>query len=745
MFLQGDNGVLISAEARKTKEGNENTMKKFLAVLLVLVIGVAWIFSVAGVGSFDALQDRLKLGLDFKGGVYVVMEAQTDAEGPELKELMQQTQAIIEQRVNQMGLSEPVVTIEGENRIRVELPGAEDSNQAIETIGKTAQLYFLLGDGSVVLDGSHVKDASVGKDEMGFPAVDLEFDSEGATLFEQGTGKAAAGVMNETTGQLDHCIYIVLDNQVISYPQASQAISGGRAQITGKFTADEVTNLSVLIRGGSLPVGLEEVETSVIGPSLGIDSLKNSVIAGVIGIGLIMLFMLFAYWAMGLVADVALALYILLTFWILAALSAVLNLPGIAGIILSIGMAVDANVIIFARIREEYRKGKSTRAAVDSGFKRALATIIDSQLTTMIAGIILYQLGTGPVRGFAMTLMIGIVISILTAVLVTQFLLKTMVGSKLLGGEKIYGLSKGIYFKREFSFIKHRKVFYIVSIAFIVLGLAVGMIRGFNYGIDFTGGTMLEIDMGRQVSVEEVEKVMKSHDYDCTVVHAGEGNEEVIIKTTAALDNVARQELLKDFYTAFDITEENVLSIEQFSASVGDMLKGNAIKAVIIAALCMLVYIIIRFEWKFGLAAIVDLIHDVLIVVAFYGLFHIPINNPFIAGVLIVVGYSINDTIVVFDRIRENLSVMKRSRMEELIDKSINQTLVRSCTTSLTTIICIIPLYILGGSTIQEFILPLVVGVLGGTISSITIASQTYYLIDRASGKPRYKGANSGN
>lgn len=715
-------------------------MKKAFAILLILLIIGGWVISLAEIGP--SLKDEIKLGLDLKGGVYVVMEAQTDATGSELAQLMEQTQLVIEERVNQMGLSEPVVTIEGENKIRVELPGAEDADEAIKTIGKTAQLLFLLGDGTVVTDGSHISDAGIGKDEKGFNAVDLEFDSVGATLFEEGTRKALSGeVLNKETGTIDSTIYITLDGNIISAPQVNTVISGGRAQIVGNFTDDEVTELALLIRGGALPVGLEEVQTSLVGPTLGIDSLNMSLIAGVIGVGAILVLMLVMYRMMGLVANFALLLYIMLVFWTLAVLSAVLNLPGIAGIILSIGMAVDSNVIIFARVKEEFQAGKSLRVSVDSGFKRALSTIIDSQLTTMIAGVVLYQFGTGPVKGFAMTLMIGIVVSVLTAVLITQFLLKTTAETKSLSKPNLFGVGEQkLTLKKEYSFIKHRKLFYIISLSLILIGFGSGILRGFNYGIDFTGGTMIQLDMEKTVSVSEIDAVMDQNHLDADIVHAGEGNRQIIIRTTEALDNEERQTLLADLYQTFQIDETNVLSVEQFSASVGDLFKTNAIRAVLIATILMLVYIVIRFEWKYGIAAIVALAHDVLMMIAFYGLFRVPINNPFIASILIVVGYSINDTIVVFDRIRENKKTMKKNRMEDLIDKSINQTLVRSLMTSITTVIAVIPLLIFGGNTIRDFILPLIIGILSGALSSITIASPIYYQIDRLVNRPKYQG-----
>lgn len=715
-------------------------MKKALAAILILLIGVGWAVSLSGIGP--SFKDEIKLGLDLKGGVYVVMEAQTDATGAELADLMEQTQLVIEGRVNQMGLSEPIVTIEGEKKIRVELPGAEDAEGAIETIGKTAQLQFVLGDGSVVVDGSQVKNAGIGKDERGFNAVNLEFDPSGAAAFEEATRKAFNGeIINAETGLQDRVIYIVLDENVISFPEVSSVITGGRAQITGSFTDDEMTELALLIRAGALPVGLLEVQTSLVGPSLGIDSLQMSLIAGVIGVGLILILMLLMYRVMGLVANIGLALYILVVFWVLAILSAVLNLPGIAGLILSVGMAVDSNVIIFARIKEEFTEGKTLRVAVDTGFRRAMGTIIDSQLTTMIAGVVLYQFGTGPVRGFAMTLMIGIIVSVLTAVLVTQFLLKTAVETKSLAKPNLFGVvNKRMEMSRELSYLKHRKYFYIIAAVVIIIGVSSGVIRGFNWGIDFTGGTMIQIDMEQVVTLDEVQDVLSAHDLDASIVHAGDGNQEVIIRTTKALDTMQRQSVLGDIFTAFAIDESNVLAVEQFSPSVGTLLKTNAIRAILIAAACMLVYIIIRFEWKFGLAAVAALIHDVLIMVAFYGLFQIPINNPFIAAVLIVVGYSINDTIVVFDRIRENRRIFKKNRIEDLIDKSINQTIVRSLMTSITTVVAIVPLLVLGGGSIREFVLPLMIGILAGAVSSITIASPVYYQLDRLVNRPRYQG-----
>lgn len=416
-------------------------MKKVLTISLSILILLGWYVTLMGIGSFAPIKEQIKLGLDLSGGVYVVMEAQTDATGEELKKLMAQTQAVIEERVNQMGLSEPVVTIEGSNRIRVELPGAEDADDAINTIGKTAQLQFVMSDNTVVLDGSQVENAGISRDtEGGGYAISLKFNNTGAEAFKVATKKIMnREIISQNPGMSNDVIMIILDGQVISAPEVQDVIPNGVASITGGqggFSDEEATELSILIRGGALPVELKEVQTSVVGPTIGLEALEKSTIAGVIGLMLIFVVMLLMYRIMGIAANIALLFYVLILFWVLVLMDAVLTLPGIAGIILSVGMAVDANVIIFSRIREEIINGKSIRVAVNSGFKRAMSTIIDSQLTTMIAGIVLYQLGSGSVKGFAFTLMIGIIANVFTALIVTQLYLDLIAENKKLATVK---------------------------------------------------------------------------------------------------------------------------------------------------------------------------------------------------------------------------------------------------------------------------------------------------------------------
>lgn len=724
------------------------TLKRVLAILVILLIAFGWYVTLFGLGSvMEPTKDKIKLGLDIKGGVYVVMEAQTDLKGEELTDLMNQTQAVIEQRVNEMGLAEPVVTVEGQKRIRVELPGAEDAEEAIEQIGRTAQLQFALADGTVVLDGSNVKDANTGTADDGGYAVNLEFDSEGADLFAEATQTAYSGsVTSATEGVSNNAIMIILDDQIISAPVVDEPISGGVCQISGGFSQEEAQNLAALIRGGSLPVELVEVNSSVQSARIGFDALEQSVLAGAIGVVLIFIIMFVGYRIMGLAANIALMLYILIMLNVMALMGSVLTLPGIAGIILGIGMAVDANVVIFSRIREEMTEGKSIRSAVQSGFKRAMSTIIDSQVTTFIAAIILYQIGTSTVKGFAWTLMIGILASIFTAVLITHLYMAIISESKHLQKRGLYGVKPDntttFQIKRDLHFIKHRKIFYIVTVAIMAVGLAFGVVRGLNYGIDFTGGTMIQVDMGKQVAVSDVEKSIEKYNLDPEIIYSGENNQEIVIRTMEALNSDERTEVLDTLKADFEITDDDVIAQELFGPSVGKELRNNAILAILLSALCMLIYIRIRFsEWKFGGAALLGVLNDVLLVVAFYAIFHVQVNNPFIAGILTVVGYSINDTIVVFDRIRENLRYSRKGGTEELIDRSITQTLGRSLMTSFTTLIVMVPLMILTGEAVREFTLPLMVGVLAGACSSITICSPLYY---EFSNRARKRGPKNG-
>lgn len=711
--------------------------RKVIAALILIIIALGWVITINGIGPLTPVKDRMKLGLDIKGGVYVVMEADKndikDMSDDELREAMEQTQTVIENRINANGLGEPTVSIEGKDRIRVEIPEVEDPEDAIALIGKTAKLQFILADGTVALEGGNVKDAAAGRDEKstGY-VVNLQFDREGADAFGEATTKAFNGqVTSAIEGIGGNCIAIVLDDQIISAPVVNEPITGGNCVISGDFDQEEAQMLAAQIKGGSLPIAMHEVTSSVQSASIGYNALEMSILAAAIGLALVMIIMIIAYRGLGVCADIALLLYIAIVVNLMSLMGSVLTLPGIAGVILSIGMAVDANVVIFSRIREEISAGKTVRVATDLGSKRAMTTVIDSQVTTFIAAIILYEIGTSSVKGFAYTFMIGIFVSIFTAVVITQLYVKLMSQSDKLSKPSLFGIKSSgkttFQINGVIPFISKKKIYYGSTIVILVVGLVFGVVRGVNYGIDFTGGTMIQMDMGKQVELSDVKGAIKKYDLNETIVYAGDDNSQIIIKTKESLDRSERAKVISSVNEEFGTTDDSVMAQEYFGPSVGNELRNNAIKAVLIAAVCMLIYIRLRFkQWRFGGSAMLGVLHDVLIVIAFYIIFGITVNNPFIAAILTVVGYSINDTIVVFDRIRENLRYSKKGTLIETVDKSITQTLGRSLMTSITTLIVMVPMVIMAGEAIREFILPLMVGVIAGAYSSICICSPLY-------------------
>ena len=727
------------------------TVRKIIAVFIVLCVIFGWLVTVTGIGPITPLKDRMSLGLDIKGGVYVVMEAnKKDIAGmsdDELREAMEQTQTVIENRINANGLGEPTITIEGQDRIRVEIPEVEDPEEAIELIGKTAKLQFILADGTLVLEGDNVKKAEAARDDQstGY-AVNLQFDREGADLFGDATTKAFNGEVTSTIeGVGNGAIAIVLDDQIISAPNVNEPILGGNCSITGDFDLEEAQLLAAQINGGALPIALKEVTSSVQSATIGYNALEMSIIGGLIGLGIILLLMLVIYRGLGLCADIALLLYVVLILNIMASMGTVLTLPGIAGIIISIGMAVDANVVIFSRIREEITLGRTVRVATETGSKRAMTTVIDSQVTTLIAAVILYEIGTSAVKGFAYTFMVGIIVSIFTAVFITQLYVKLMASSDRFAKKSYFGVKDDntatFHISKTIGFMDKRKIFYCISAGILIIGLGFGVIRGLNYGIDFTGGTMIQLDMGKQVKIAQVDNAIKQFDLDPQIIYAGSDNDQIVIRTIESLNKADRAEVIKAINDEFGIKgDDNIVTQEYFGPSVGKELRNNAILAIIIAAICMMIYIRIRFrQWKFGGAAMLGVLHDVLIVISFYAIFGITVDNPFIAGILTVVGYSINDTIVIFDRIRENIRYMKRGTLKETIDQSISQTLGRSLMTSLTTLIVMVPIVFIAGESIREFVFPLMVGVLAGTYSSICVCSPIFYEFGRSGRTSEYQ------
>ncbi|MBR0308127.1 MAG: protein translocase subunit SecF [Mogibacterium sp.] len=728
--------------------------RKVLAALVIILVIASWTISFTGIGDkFGNLGEQLKYGLDINGGVYVLLEADSQETGTELTAIMNQTKSVLENRVNAMGISEAQVSIEGTNRIRVEMPGVENAEEAIEQIGRTAQLQFFLADGTLALTGEGISDSQIATDtNNGGYKITIDFTSEGSDLFADATEKAYQGgveaTMTDEEGNLvsNTAIVIALDDEVISAPTVSEKISSRSCEITrpGGFSETEASQLSALIRGGALPANLTEINSSVQTATIGANALKLSVKAGAIGLALVMLVMIMAYGGLGAIADISLLLYVQMVLWIMAAMGSVLTLPGIAGIILSIGMAVDSNVIIFTRIREEIQKGKSVRVAVDMGYKAALSTVIDSQTTTLVAAFVLYFFGTTSVRGFALTLMIGTVMSVLTAVFITQLFVNIIASYEHIGNNAMFGMkedgSPKFAWKWNIKFIENRKKFYAVSACVIIIGLGFALFRGFNYGIDFTGGTMMQIELGQEVSLDEVKDAIAEYDLDPTIVYASDNNSQIIIRTIKDLKSDERTKVVDTLQEKYGFEDSDVLASEEFGPTVGKDLRNNAIKSILLAALCMLIYIRFRFkDWRYGLAAVSGLAHDVLVTLSIYAIFRITINNPFIAGILTVVGYSINDTIVVFDRIRENSKFYKRKQQIALIDDSINQTLSRSIMTSVTTFIVMVPLFIMASSELRAFLIPLMIGVFVGTYSSIFLCSPIFYELTKKEGISKYE------
>lgn len=727
--------------------------RKIFAVLVIIVIVAGLVLSVFGAGPVKKLSKQLKYGLDINGGVYVLLEADTKEKGSDRQKLMEQTKSVLENRVNAMGISEATVSIEGSKRVRVEMPGVEDAEEAIRQIGRTAQLKFLLSDGTFIMSGDAIKDANFTTDpDHGGYKITMDFTGDGSDKFGAATEKAMTKTLKPTikdeNGQLvsSNAIVIMLDNDVVSAPTVDKKINTRSCEIfrPGGFKEKEASRTSALIRGGALPAALSEVNSSVETASIGANALHLSAKAGVIGLAIVFALMLLVYGALGFVADIALLLYVEIVLWVMAGLGAVLTLPGIAGIILSIGMAVDSNVIIFTRIREEIAKGKSVRVAVDSGFHSALTTVIDSQTTTLIAAFVLYLIGTTSVKGFALTLMIGTVVSIFTAVCITQLFVTIMAESKVFSNIKYFGMKADgtpkMAWKKHINFINNRKKFYAISLIIIVIGAACAGIRGFNYGIDFTGGTMLQIDMGKKVDIDKVKKDISGYKLNPTIVYAGKNNEQIVIRTIKALKSEDRNKVVKTIENKYNLKDKAVLSSNEFGPSVGKELRHNAVKSILIASLCMLIYIRFRFKtWKYGLSAVGGLVHDVLITLSMYAIFGFTINNPFIAGILTVVGYSINDTIVIFDRIRENKKFYKRKELIPLIDGSINQTLSRSIMTSVTTLVVMIPLFFMANSEIRQFLIPLMIGVTVGTYSSVFLCSPFLYEFSRKESMSKYE------
>lgn len=703
---------------------NRGILSLIITVVLIAVLGFT---TVVGVGSkHSGAAKNIKLGLDLAGGVSITYQVKD--KNPTASE-MSDTIYKLQKRVEQYS-TEATVYQEGDDRINIEIPGVTNANEILDALGKPGSLEFQLEDGTTVITGSDVKTASSqsGQDDMGNTeySVELDLNDEGAEKFADAT---AANVGKQ--------IAIVYDGETISAPRVESAITGGVAYITGNFTYEEAENLASTIRIGGLKLELEELRSNVVGAQLGEQAISTSLKAGAIGLVLVFLFMIFVYYLPGFAAALALIIYTGLVMIILNAFEVTLTLPGIAGIILSIGMAVDANVIIFARVREEMTSGKSVRNSLKTGFQKAMSAIIDGNVTTLIAAAVLWLKGSGSVKGFAQTLAIGILVSMFTALVITRMIVFAFYAVGLTKESLYYRPKKE---RAPIDFLGKKKVFFAVSLAVIIAGFAFMGINSsqgkgaFEYSLEFQGGTSTTVPFDKDYSIDEIDAqivpVVEEVTGDKNVqTQKVAGTNDVIIKTkTLELDQ--REALNKAFAEKFGV-DETQITAENISSTVSKEMRQDAIIAVILATIFMLLYIWFRFkDICFATSAVVALLHDVFVVLAFYAAARVSVGNTFIACMLTIVGYSINATIVIFDRIREELHYKTRTTdMKELVNKSITQTLTRSIYTSLTTFIMVVVLYILGVSSIREFALPLMVGIVCGGYSSVCITGALWYVM----------------
>ena len=728
-------------------------------IVTVLVMAALGFVSIWGIGTEKAGSAAgIKQGLDLAGGVSITYQVVGD-EDPSTED-MDDTIYKLQQRVQGYS-TEAQVYKEGTDRINIEIPGVSDANSILEDLGRPGALYFiaqtdaqgnqnysytgagatgyslnktieeLQADGSIVLEGTDVEaaDGGSGSDSLGNSqfVVDLVFTSEGTTKFADATTKAFAN--NQSIG-------IYYDGDFISVPNVQAALTDGKAQITGMGTFEQAERLASQIRIGGLKLELEELRSNVVGAQLGEEAVRTSLLAALIGLVVIALFMIVVYRIPGLASVLALVIYTCLIVICLNIFELTLTLPGIAGIILSIGMAVDANVIIFARVREEITAGKSVRNAIDTGFQKALSAIVDGNVTTLIAALVLGIKGSGTVKGFAYTLGLGIVLSMFTALFVTRQILKAFfaVGLK---DVKFYGTNKE---KGTVNFLSKKNIFFACSIAVIVLGFVFMGINGattgkvLNYSLDFVGGTSTNVTFNEDMELAAIDTNVVPVFTDITgdgavQVQKVAGSNEVIFKTRE-LNLSEREQLNSALVEKFGVNEE-LITAETISSTISSEMKNDAVIAVIIATICMLIYIWFRFkDIRFAASSVAALVHDVLVVLAFYAVAKVSVGSTFIACMLTIVGYSINATIVIFDRIRENLGTMlKKDSLEELVNRSISQTLSRSIFTSLTTFIMVAALYVLGVTSIKEFALPLMVGIVCGTYSSVCITGALWYVL----------------
>ena len=728
----------------------KNKKKGLLQIILILaIIGLCGFTTLVGFTKHHkGSAQNIKLGLDLAGGVSITYEAVGDT--PSQTE-MEDTRNMMQKRAEVYSTESSVVIGDG-GRITIDIPGVANADEVLASLGKEGSLDFVAQDDMSFEDNDqtkpkYTKTVCTGKDVKTAEAttqqnevtkkkeyvVSLKFKSKGTKSFANAT--AAAAPSNKV-------IYIVYDGKVISSPAVQSEISNGEAVISGSFkTYDSAEELASMIRIGALPVELKEVQSQVVGAQLGQDAIQSSLLAGAIGFALVVLFMIVFYRLPGLAASIALVFYLVVMLVGLNALDITLTLPGVAGIILNIGMAVDANVIIFTRIKEELAKGKTVQSSIKLGFDKALSAIVDGNVTTLIAAFVLYIKGSGTVKGFATTLAIGIILSMFTALYITKILLKAMYA---LGVDdiKYFGVEKE---RKTIHFVENKVKFFVISGALIVACVVclfinkAGRCNGniLNYGLDFSGGTTFDITFNKDQKIDsdmkkDIESVFsKESGSNDVVISEIAGSNGLSVKTVELSENKL-DALTKSLVKTYSVEEKNI-QYQNISASVSDEMKTDAIVAVVIAAICMLIYIWFRFkDIVFAGSAVLALLHDAVVVLLVYAVSKISVGNTFIACMLTIVGYSINATIVIFDRIRENLgSKTSEEALTEVVNQSITQTLTRSINTSLTTFFMVIMLAILGVDSVKDFAIPLLVGIICGGYSSVCITGPLWLTIKK--------------
>ena len=734
-------------------------MKKSKAIVILLctillLAGITYIdlfgVDVNGKGSAS----DIKLGLDLAGGVSITYQVVGEEE-PDATD-MKDTIAKLQKRVEGYS-TEAIVYQEGSDRINIEIPGVKDANAILQELGKPGALYFiaetdangaanytytqngwmlnksldeLLADGSVVLVGTDVKEARAGTTQdsrqNSIFAVDLVMTDEGRDKFAEATKNAYA--KRET-------LAIYYDGEFVSVPNVSGVFTDGQAQISPMDSYEEAENLASTIRIGGLKLQLEELHSKVVGAQLGVEAISTSLKAGLIGFIIVIILMIAIYYIAGVASALGLSLYVALIVAMLNGFEMTLTLSGVAGIILSIGMAVDANVIIFARIREELATGKTVKSAMKIGFDKALSAIVDGNITTLIAAGVLLILGPGTIKGFAQTLALGIVLSMFTSLVITRWIMEALyaIGIK---DAKWYGVGKE---RKPINFLSKKGVFFGVSIALVVAGfITMGIHKvssgdALNFSLEFKGGTATTVTFNEKKSLEQVNSevvpLIEKATGSAVQIQTVQDSNEVIFKTNAL--NVEKRTALEQMFVDEFKVDKSLITTETISSTISGEMKSDTILAVVIAIVCMLIYIRIRFsDIRFGISSIVALMHDVLVVLTFYAVARVSVGNTFIACMLTIVGYSINATIVIFDRVRENMAEMtRRDDLKDVVNKSITQTLSRSIFTSLTTFVMVAALYILGVTSIRDFALPLMVGIVCGAYSSVCITGGLWYVL----------------